>query len=94
VARANQQNVIWDRAQRPWAIALYDSATRELQPLSDEQASKLLNRDPVIRREWAKWNKMSRNEGSLIVLDTERALHILAAATDEPDEDDEMKGLA
>jgi hypothetical protein len=48
----------------------------------------------LIRRAWLKWNAASKNRGNLIVLDAQRALRVLMEATDEPDEDDEMKGLA
>jgi hypothetical protein len=65
-----------------------------VQPLSDQEAAMLLNRDSAIRRAWRKWNAVSRNGGSLIVLDAERALRALAAPTDESDRDDEIRGLA
>jgi hypothetical protein len=65
-----------------------------VQPLTDEQAAILLNRDLEIRREWRKWNAASRSGGSLIVLEAERALRILAASTQERDEDDDIEGLA
>lgn len=93
-AKENQQIAIWDRSSQPYAIALYEEQTKKLRPLTDEEAAILLNRDPGIAREWSKWHAMSQNNGSLIVLDTERALRILAEANDEPDEDDEVKGLA
>jgi hypothetical protein len=95
VAFARQQNQIalWDRSSRPYAIALYEEGSRRLHPLSDEDASTLL-RDPLIGREWRRWNAMAGNEGSLIILDTERALRVLAAATDKRDRDDEVRGLA
>jgi hypothetical protein len=94
LAKSNEQIAIWDLAERPWAIALYEARTRQLHPLSDEEAATLINRDPLIRREWRRWNAMHQNHGSLIVLAKERVLRILEAATDEPHEDDEMKGLA
>jgi hypothetical protein len=93
-ARANGQLVAWDNRERNYAMALYHEQTQQVQPLSDEEAAILLNRDAQIRRAWRNWNGASKNRGSLIVLDAERALGILAAATDEPDQDDEMKGLA
>ena len=64
-----------------------------MQPRTDEQAAILLNRDPAIRRAWRKWNAASRNHGSLVVLDAERALRVLAAAI-ERDEDQGIEGLA
>jgi hypothetical protein len=86
VAKRNHQIVIWGRAERPCAIAVCNIRTKQLHPLDDGTAT-VLNRDPLIRREWRRWNAMTRNQGSLIVLDTERVVRILAAATDEPDED-------
>jgi hypothetical protein len=78
-----------------YAIALYDRDPKRLQPLADKEAALLINRDPLIRKGWCKWNRASRNRGgSLIVLDSERALRILAATTEEPDGDDEVRGLA
>jgi hypothetical protein len=89
VAERNHQIAIWDRSQqRHWAIALYDLATKELLPLRDEQASRLLNGDPLIRREWVKWNSMTRNEGGLVVIDVERARRVLAATTDQDHDGD------
>jgi hypothetical protein len=92
-AREQGQLALWDRSPRPYAIALYDE-NRRLRPLTDEEAATLLNRDSLIRKHWSKWNAMTGNEGSLVVIDTERALRILAAATEGPDSDDEVKGLA
>jgi hypothetical protein len=92
LARSNEQIAIWDLAEeRPWAIALYEARTRQLLPLSDEEAATLINRDPMIRREWSRWNAMHQNHGSLIVLDVERVRKVL-----EPDEvfDDDVEGLA
>jgi len=48
----------------------------------------------LIRRAWGKWNVASKNRGSLIVLDAQRALRVLGEATGDADEDDEMTGLA
>jgi hypothetical protein len=48
----------------------------------------------LIRKEWKKWNAASKNRRRLIILDSQRARRVLRAATDEPDEDNEMKGLA
>jgi hypothetical protein len=93
LARANGKLVAWDNSERDYAIALYHEQTNQVQPLTDEEAAILLNRDVLIRRAWRKWNAASKNRGSLIVLDTERALRMLAAPTEEP-EDDEIRGLA
>ncbi len=93
-ARANGQTVAWDASRRWYAIALFDHDSKRLQPLADDEAAILINRDPLIRRAWRTWNAASRNHGSLLVLDAERARRLLAAATDEPDEDDELRGLA
>ena len=92
VAKANQQFAMWDRAERPWAIALYDSVTKQLLALSDEEAAMLLTRDSGIAREWRRWNAMSGSEGSLIVLDMERARKVLTQQ--DKATDDEMEGLA
>jgi hypothetical protein len=62
-------------------------------PLTDEQAGIVLNRDPEIRRQWRKWNAMTKNQGSLIVLSRERIQRVLEG-TDGNDEDDDMRGLA
>jgi hypothetical protein len=94
VAREKGRLVAWDNSERDYAIALYHERTHHVQPLTDEEAGILLNRDLEIRRAWRKWNAASKNRGSLVVLDPDRALRILAAATDNPDEDDEIKGLA
>jgi hypothetical protein len=90
-ARANGQIVIWDQSVRDYAIALYDLEAQRLLPLADAQAGILINRDPLIRREWRKWNAMTGNRGSLVILDTERVRIVL-----EPDEasDGEVEGLA
>jgi hypothetical protein len=77
LAKENQQLAIWDLSSRPWAIALYHDDTKELRPLTDEQAAILLNRDPAVAREWRKWNAMNGNRGSLIVLDSKRVRRIL-----------------
>lgn len=94
LARAKGQLVAWDKLERDYAIALYLEQTHQLQPLSDEQTAILINGDPVISSAWRKWNAASGNRGSLIVLDSERAFRVLRAATNEPDDDNEMKGLA
>lgn len=91
-AKENGQLAIWDRSVRPWTMALYESESRQLRALSDEEAAILLNRDAGIAREWRKWSRMT-GEGSLIVLDTARALRILATANNEP-RDDEREGRA
>ena len=93
-AKKQGQLALWDRSPRPYAIALYEDENRRLRPLTDEEAAILVNRDSLIRKHWSKWNAMTSNNGSLVVLDAERALRILAEATDQPDEDDKMKGLA
>jgi hypothetical protein len=94
LASASGHLVAWDNSERGYAIALYHEQTQELQALTDEEAAILLNRDLLIRRAWRNWNAASKNRGSLIVLDTERALRILAAPGDAPDQDDEIAGLA
>jgi hypothetical protein len=86
-AKANQQVAVWDRAERPWAIALYDSVTKKLRPLSDQEAARLLNSDPLIGREWRRWNAMTGNQGSLVVVDGERVRRILSEAHEEPEGD-------
>jgi hypothetical protein len=91
LARANGKLVAWDNSERDYAIALYDEQTHQVQPLTDEEAAILLNREVLIRRAWRKWNAASKNRGSLVVLDSERALRMLAAPTEEPDEDDEVR---
>ena len=60
-----------------------------MQPLTDEEAARLLNRDALIRRAWRKWSAASRNRGSLIVLDAERAGRVLSEAPDDSREDGE-----
>jgi len=77
LARTNGQIVAWDTSSRWCAVALYDHASKRLQPLTDEEAAVLLNRDSLIRREWRKWNAASKNRGSLIVLNSAHALRIL-----------------
>jgi hypothetical protein len=94
LAKANGQLVAWDNSERDYAIALYHEQTGQVQPLTDEEAAILLNRDSLIRRAWRRWNAASKKGGSLIVLDAERALRVLAAPTEKPDGDDEVKGLA
>jgi hypothetical protein len=86
--------VAWDNSQREYAIALYHEQTQELQALTDEEAAILLNRDSAIRRSWQKWNAASNNRGSLVVLDSTRALRILEAVANGPDDADEVNGLA
>jgi hypothetical protein len=65
-----------------------------VQPLTDEEAAILLNRDLLIRRAWRKWNAASKNRGSLLVLDPQRVFRVLRGATEGSNEDDEMRGLA
>jgi hypothetical protein len=89
-AKANGQIVVWDNSKRDYAIALYDEKTQQVQPLADDDAAILINRDPLIRREWCKWNEMTGNKGSLVVLDVVHARRVLAAAIDEG----ELEGLA
>jgi hypothetical protein len=62
--------------------------------LTDEQAGIILNRDPRIAREWGKWNGMTQNQGSLIVVDRERVEAVLTAANEQPASDDDVMGLA
>src|SRR5262245_50273651 len=76
-AIAHGQIVVWDQSARDYAIALYDLAAQRLLPLTDAQVGILLNRDGLIAREWKKWNAMTGNTGSLIVLDIERAQRVL-----------------
>ncbi len=64
----------------PWG--LYEPDRQEVRPLTDEEAAIVLNRDPLIGREWRRWNAMSGNRGSLIVLDAERVKHVLQQAKD------------
>lgn len=94
VARANGQVAAWDNSEREYAIALYHEQTQELQALTDEEVAILLNRDSIIRRAWRKWNAASKNRGSLIVLDSARALRILGAVEGGPEDEDEVGGLA
>jgi hypothetical protein len=93
-ASANGQLVAWDNSKREYAIALYHEQTHQLQPLTDEEAAILLNRDSLIRRAWRRWHAASKSGGSLIIIDGERIKGILESARDEPEDDDEMKGLA
>jgi hypothetical protein len=93
-ARQNQQVAIWDRCKRPYAIGVYDSRTKRVLPLTDEQAGIILNRDPSIAREWRKWNGMTQNQGSLIVVDRQHVRAALKAANEEPASDDDVMGLA
>jgi hypothetical protein len=88
-AEENNQVALWDRKERPWAIAVYDAQAKRLHPLSDEEAATVLNSDAVIAREWRKWNAMTQNEGSLIVIDAERVRRVLNEVEDERG-DDEM----
>jgi hypothetical protein len=90
-ARANGQIAIWDRAVRDYAIALCDLEARRLLPLADGAVGVLLNRDRLIAREWRKWNAMTGNNGSLIVLDVERVRQVLES---HEASDDEIEGLA
>jgi hypothetical protein len=94
LARQNQQVAIWDRCKRPYALGVYDSRTGRVLPLSDEQAGIMLNRDPHIAREWRKWNGMTQNQGSLIVVDRQRVRGVLRAANEVPASDDDVLGLA
>src|SRR5213078_2341067 len=80
-ALQNDQLVIWDCSVRPWAVATYNVASRQLQPLTDEEAANLLTRDAEVGRQWRKWSGMSQNHGSLIVLDVERVRKVLEAKT-------------
>ena len=93
-ARANGQTVAWDASRRWYAIALFDHESKRLQALPDDEAGILINRDPQIRRAWCKWNRASKNNGSLVVLDASRARRVLGAARQELDGDDGMQGLA
>jgi hypothetical protein len=86
-AKENDQVALWDRAGRLWSIAVYDEQAKRLHPLTDEEAATVLNRDAVIAREWRKWNAMTQNEGSLIVLDAERVRRVLNEVEDERGDD-------
>jgi hypothetical protein len=94
LARASGQLVAWNNSECEYSIALYHEQTHQLQPLTDVQAAILLNRDSTIRRAWWKWNAASNNRGSLLVLDAERVLRVLAASRETNREDDEVDGLA
>jgi hypothetical protein len=94
LARQNRQVAIWDRRKRSYALAVYDSTTRRVHPLTDEQAGIILNRDPRIAWEWRKWNGMTGNQGSLIVLSRERIQRVLEEAKGIAEEDDDVTGLA
>ena len=93
-ARQNGQLALWDRSPRSYAVALYDEGARRLRPLSDEDAANVLNRDPLVRREWHRWNAMTSNQGSLIIIDGERVQAVLEAAGEEQEGNDEVMGLA
>jgi len=94
LARQNRQVAIWDRCKRPYALGVYDSRTKRVRPLTDEQAGIILNRDPCIAREWRKWNGMTQNQGSLIVVDGECVEAVLTATNEQPASDDDVMGLA
>jgi hypothetical protein len=94
VARQNHQVAIWDRGRRPHALGVYDSRTKRVRPLSDEQTGIILNSDPSIAREWRKWNGMTQNQGSLIIVDRECVESVLKAADAEPTSNDDVLGLA
>jgi hypothetical protein len=64
VAKRNHQIVIWDRAERPWAIAVYDIRTKQLHPLDDGDGNRSQPR-PLIRREWRRSNAITWNQRSL-----------------------------
>ena len=89
-ARANGQLVAWDCSEQRYAIGVYHPETEQVQPLTDEEAAILLNRDPAIRRAWKKWNAASRNQGSLVVLDAEMVRRVLGS---EAASDDESEGI-
>jgi hypothetical protein len=93
-ARGQGQAALWDRSPRPYAIALYDEGKRRLRPLTDAEAAIILNRDPGIAREWRKWNGMTGNLGSLIILDEDRVRRVLREANEKTDENDDVIGLA
>jgi len=93
-AKKNGQVALWDRSPQPYAIALYDDATNRLHPLTDEDAGSVLNRDTLIRKEWNRWNAMTGNQGSLIIIEGERVKTILEAAKDEREDDGDASGLA
>ena len=79
---------------RPYSLGVYDSKTGRVCPLTDEQAGVILNRNPRIAREWRKWNRMTQNQGSLIVVDRQLIGADLKAASQEPANDDDVLGLA
>jgi hypothetical protein len=78
----------------PTRLRSNDEGRQRLRPLTDEEAAIILNRDPRIAREWRKWNAMSGNQGSLIIIDGKRVQAVLKAATEEPGSDDDVMGLA
>jgi hypothetical protein len=93
-AREHHQLALWDRSPRSYAVAFYDDVMKRLCPLSDEEAAILLNSDPAMSREWRRWNAMTSNRGSLIIIDGERVQAVLKAANKEPGSDDDVTGLA
>jgi hypothetical protein len=79
---------------RPYSVALFDHESKRVQSLTDEEAAILINHDPLVRTAWCKWNAASANNGSLLVLDWQRARRILASASKGREDDDEVRGLA
>jgi hypothetical protein len=93
-ARKNGQLALWDRSPRSYGVAYYDDAARRLCPISDQEAAIILNTVASIGREWRRWNAMTGNQGSLIIIEGQRVKAILEAARDEREDDDDVKGLA
>jgi hypothetical protein len=93
-AKEHDQLALWDRSSRSCAVAVYDDATKQLRALSDEESAMLLNRDPTIRRDWRRWNAMTGNQGTLIVIDAEHVRAVLEPGSEEQDGDDQVSGLA
>lgn len=92
-ARKHEPVTLWDRSPRSYAVAFYDDATKAVCPLSDEESAVLPNSDLTIRREWFKWNAMTDNRDSLVVVDAERVQAVLRAASKEQEGDVEVTGL-
>ena len=93
-ARKQGQLVLWDRSSRPYAIASYDEESKRLRALTDEEAGTILNQDAGIAREWRRFNGMTGNQGSLIVIDADRVSRVLKQTNEEPEDEGHMRGLA
>jgi hypothetical protein len=95
VAYATKQGQIalWDCSSRPYTLALYDERRRALRPLTDEQAAIILTRDAGVARQWRTWNARSGNQGSLILLDADRVSRVLNEPKEEPEDEEDVRGL-